>query len=294
MNLADKFNEYKAIIDPALERYLDTKTDEGFDCLLDAAEYSLMSGGKRIRPVILLEFCRVCGGDVSKALPFACALEMVHTYSLIHDDMPFMDDDDMRRGLPSCHKAYGVPIAVLAGDGLLTLAFEVAARNEGGIPPEAALKCIRLLGKAAGMNGMVAGQVLDIRSEFEHVSTQKMELMHRLKTACMFQAACEMGCVAAGRDDEDTLSLARDYGEYLGFAFQVQDDIIDAENDGASHDNGQGGTFGRKITFTSMFGLDECRKLSVRLTNNAIDTVKGLEGSEFLEELARSLVGRKK
>ena len=162
-----------ALIEPALEKYLSRETGEGYDRIFEAAKYSAMAGGKRLRPVIVLEFCRLCGGDIEKALPFACALEMIHTYSLIHDDLPCMDNDDLRRGRPTCHKAFDEATAVLAGDGLLTAAFETASAAKD-VPAETIVRCIRILGENAGMNGMIGGQVLDMGAEHRKISLDEL------------------------------------------------------------------------------------------------------------------------
>ena len=284
MTFAEQLKSDIAVIEPALEKFLARETGEGYDRIFEAAKYSAMAGGKRLRPVIVLEFCRLCGADIQKALPFACALEMIHTYSLIHDDL--------RRGRPTCHKAFDEATAVLAGDGLLTAAFETAAAAEG-VSAENALACIRILGQAAGMNGMIGGQVLDMGAEHRKISLDELRLLQRLKTGCLLRAACELGCVAAGKDDADMLTLARTYGEKLGLAFQIRDDMLDIEGDTAT----LGKTVGKdekseKSTFPSLLGLDECRRQVVALTEEAVQAVASLPDSAFLVQLARSLTDR--
>ena len=281
-----------ARIEPTLERYLSRETGEGYDRIFEAAKYSALAGGKRLRPVITLAFCRLCGGDEQKALPFACALEMIHTYSLIHDDLPCMDNDDLRRGRPTCHKAFDEATAVLAGDGLLTAAFETAAAAEG-LPAETVLQCIRILGRAAGMNGMIAGQVLDMGAEHRQLTLEELQLLQSLKTGCLLWAACELGCAAAGCTDENLLEQAHLYGESLGLAFQIQDDLLDIEGDSAV----LGKTTGKdardeKSTFPSLLGQEACRLLADELTEQAVQAVAGVEDSGFLQWLARSLMGR--
>lgn len=281
-----------AQIESALVAYLSCETGEGYDRIFEAAKYSALAGGKRLRPVILLAFCRLCGGDTHKAMPFACALEMIHTYSLIHDDLPCMDDDDLRRGRPTNHKVFGEATAILAGDGLLTRAFEVAA-GAAGLPVPQVLHCIRLLGENAGMNGMIGGQVLDLASEQQHIPLDRLQLLQRLKTGCLIRAACEVGCVAAGQEDELLLAKAREYGEKLGLAFQIQDDILDIEGDASV----LGKSIGKdardeKSTFPSLLGLEECRALVKQLTGEAVGALEAFGGSVFLTELALRLVER--
>lgn len=292
MTFAEQLQADIAVIEPALEKYLSRETGEGYDHIFAAAKYSAMAGGKRLRPVIVLEFCRLCGGDTQKALPFACALEMIHTYSLIHDDLPCMDNDDLRRGRPTCHKAFDEATAVLAGDGLLTAAFETASAAEG-VSAETVLHCIRILGQAAGMNGMIGGQVLDMGAEHRKISLDELCLLQSLKTGCLLRAACELGCVAAGKTDETTLDMARTYGEKLGLAFQIRDDMLDIEGDTAT----LGKTVGKdekseKSTFPSLLDMEACRRRVTALTDEAVQAVSGSSGGAFLAALARSLTDR--
>ncbi len=293
MTFSEQLQADIALIEPALERYLSGETGEGYDRIFEAVKYSAMAGGKRLRPVIVMEFCRLCGGDVQKALPFACALEMIHTYSLIHDDLPCMDNDELRRGRPTCHKAFDEATAVLAGDGLLTRAFEVAAGAEG-LPEQTVLQCVRLLARNAGMNGMIGGQVLDMGAEHRQISLDELHLLQRLKTGCLLRVACELGCVVAGRTDPSTLDAARQYGEKLGLAFQIQDDILDIEGDAATI----GKTTGKdardeKSTFPSLLGVEKCRAHVQHVPEEALQQVAELGGSTFISELAYSLIDRR-
>ena len=279
-----------------LEQYL--KTDgSAYDALKEAMAYSANAGGKRIRPLLCTVFAELFGGSYQQALPLACAVEMVHTYSLIHDDLPCMDNDDYRRGIPSCHRQFGEATALLAGDGLLTLAFFTVAQSPEQTGADAArcLRACRELAFKAGMDGMIGGQVLDMGAEHRKISLDELRLLQKLKTGCLLRAACELGCAAAGATDEDTLARARAYGEKLGLAFQIEDDILDIEGDAATLGKSIGkDAASEKSTFPSLLGLEECRELAAKLTEEAVDAVKPLDGHAFLVELARSLTGRPK
>ena len=263
--------------------------------LYDAMYYSLLAGGKRIRPVLLLECCRLCGGDVTAALPFAGAIEMIHTYSLIHDDLPCMDDDDLRRGRPTNHKVYGEATAVLAGDALLTAAFEFMLEPAAAVPPERALEAAGILARAAGGRGMVGGQVLDMSGEGHSLSLNEVEELQRLKTGALISAAAEMGCVLAGGSEEQRQSAVR-YAQCLGLAFQIQDDILDVVGDEATLGKPVGSDARReKSTFVTLKGVEACRELVDKLTAEAEEALScfGTEG-EGLRQMAVSLAGREK
>ena len=263
--------------------------------LYDAMYYSLLAGGKRIRPILLLECCRLCGGDVTAALPFAGAIEMIHTYSLIHDDLPCMDDDDLRRGRPTNHKVYGEATAVLAGDALLTAAFEFMLEPAAAVPPERALEAAGILARAAGGRGMVGGQVLDMSGEGHSLSLNEVEELQRLKTGALISAAAEMGCVLAGGSEEQRQSAVR-YAQCLGLAFQIQDDILDVVGDEATLDKPVGSDARReKSTFVTLKGVEACRELVDKLTAEAEGALScfGMEG-EGLRQMAVSLAGREK
>ena len=261
--------------------------------LYDAMEYSLLGGGKRIRPVLTLEACRMCGGTPEQALPFACAVEMVHTYSLIHDDPPCMDDDDLRRGKPTNHKIFGDATAVLAGDGLLTAAFETALEGSGGLPPERVLAAAACLARAAGARGMVGGQALDMAAQGRAVSRSEVEYLQRCKTGALLSAAAEMGCIAAGGGEEARAAVRR-YAQKLGLAFQVRDDMLDVEGDQATLGKPVGSDrANEKTTFVTLLGMDACRELVEKLTGEAVEALApfGPEAG-FLRWLAVSLAGR--
>lgn len=252
--------------------------------------YSLSAGGKRIRPVLMLEFCRVCGGDVKEVLPSACALEMIHTFSLIHDDLPCMDDDDFRRGKPSCHKAYGEAEALLAGDALLNLAFEIIAKG-GGLSAETKITVISELTQDVGINGMIGGQVVDTSYDGEMTAELLLE-MYGMKTSALLKAACKIGCISANADGT-RLKAAETYAEKLGLAFQIIDDILDVSGDekllgkpiGSDKESG-------KTTYVSLFGLEESRRAAEKLTKEALSELDKFDDNEFLKKLTMFLLVR--
>ena len=261
-------------------------------CLLaKAQDYSLMAGGKRIRPALVLEVAKTLGGEREAALPFACAIEMIHTYSLIHDDLPCMDNDDMRRGKPTSHKVFGEANAILAGDGLLTDAFAVAA---GHPDADKALAAVRILATAAGSTGMVGGQMMDLAGEKERLSLDTLLSLHARKTGALIVAAAQLGAIAAGECEGSPawVALTR-YAQRIGLAFQVVDDILDVTADPAL----LGKTCGKdqnenKTTFLSYYTLDEAQAYARRLTDEAIDAVESIDREGSLRALARYLAER--
>ena len=266
MTSQEQLNAHRALAEGWLGRCLRNREPRGD--LYDAMEYSLLAGGKRIRPVLTLECCRMCGGEPETALPLAGAVEMIHTYSLIHDDLPCMDDDDLRRGRPTNHKVYGEATAVLAGDALLTAAFEVIL-DAGSLPPERLLTAAAVLARAAGGWGMVGGQVLDMAGEGHALSLSEVEELQRMKTGALITAAAEMGCVAAGGAQEQRAAVRR-YAEKLGLAFQIQDDILDVVGNAAALGKSVGSDArSEKTTFVTLKGVETCRKLVRRLTEEA-------------------------
>ncbi|MEF2920396.1 MAG: farnesyl diphosphate synthase [Acutalibacteraceae bacterium] len=279
-------------IEEALVKYLPSE-----NCLeknlIQSMEYSLTAGGKRIRPLLVLEFCVLCGGNIDEAMPLACAVEMIHTYSLIHDDLPCMDNDDFRRGRPSNHKVYGEDIALLAGDALQSLAFQTATSNITPVNAYKVLQAVNNLSKYCGANGMVGGQVIDIENEGKKASIDIIKEMDRKKTGAIIKSACEMGCIIAGASNQE-IESAKTFGESLGLAFQIQDDILDVTADqtklgkpvGSDKDND-------KSTYVSLLGLEECRKLVDQLTEKAISSLDSFKGdSTTLKSLALSLAKR--
>ena len=265
-------------------------------CLVDSMEYSLKAGGKRIRPTLVMLFSKACGGSEESALPFACGIEMIHTYSLIHDDLPCMDDDDLRRGKPSNHKVFGEDIALLAGDALLTHAFSTVLSEKAIslVGADRAVKCGKILADLAGMSGMVGGQVIDLISEGKKVSIETISEMHIKKTGALLAAACMMGAVCGGAD-ENTVNYAREYGINLGLAFQIMDDILDVTSSeealgkpiGSDKDN-------EKSTFVTLLGLDKCYNLVNEYTEKAINSLENIKANtDELKDIALKLSERK-
>ena len=259
--------------------------------LYDAMQYSLLAGGKRLRPVLMLETGRMCGGDPAAILPFACAIEMVHTYSLIHDDLPCMDDDDLRRGRPTNHKVYGEDMALLAGDGLLTLAFETALSFNGR--PEDTVKALRLLAEYAGARGMVGGQCIDLSVDGTQVDLDTLQEMDQGKTVALIAAACTMGCVAAGAGEEE-LAAAKHFAQGLGMAFQLRDDVLDVLGDAQKLGKNTGmDSAHEKRNYVTLLGVEEAQRLVGEYTKEALEALKEFPGDAgFLREYAIALVER--
>ncbi len=281
------------VTEAALKNYY--SEDEDIQVLLDAERYSLFAGGKRIRPALALAFCRMFGGEDEAALPFACAVEMIHTYSLIHDDLPCMDDDDLRRGKPTNHKVYGEATALLAGDALLTGAFEAAASNVE-VGPEISAKAVAYLASCAGRYGMVGGQIMDLEGEKKKLTLDELLKLHSLKTGALINASCVLGALAAGVDLTDP--RMRDvvtYAENIGLAFQIVDDILDrtgsveelGKNIGSDEEN-------NKNTFLSFYTVKEAQFYAEEVTEAAIRAIRKYENSEVLCTIAEWLCTRKK
>lgn len=289
MNFDERYAEYLGMIEPALAGYFGRREGFPFDGLLESMDYSLTAGGKRLRPALVLEFCRVCGGEVRSALPVACAVEMLHTYSLIHDDLPCMDNDDLRRGKPTNHKVYGECTAVLAGDALQAEAFGTILRSE--LPAERRAACAEHLANAAGVDGICGGQFMDMLAEHPEDESWLTDLQAR-KTGSLLSAACAMGAAAAGAGEEKT-ELAFRYGAALGAAFQIRDDMLDVEGDAATLGKPIGSDArSEKTTFVTLKGLDACRALVERLSEEAEEALSPFPDAGFLCWLARWLAGR--
>ena len=282
--------EYKALIDAELAGHF-APAGLPYDGLLESMRYSLTAGGKRIRPILVLEFCRISGGDVQKALPVACAIEMLHTYSLIHDDLPCMDNAALRRGKPTNHVVYGECTAVLAGDALQAEAFGTILRSE--LSADARANCAEILADAVGSDGMCAGQFLDMEGENKVLSEEELNEINSRKTGALLIAACKMGVAAAG-GSEDQLEAAALFGAGIGAAFQIRDDILDviSTNEALGKPVGSDAQE-NKNTYMALYGEERCMKMIRRLTESAKSALSGaFTDTAFLSGLADSMVTR--
>lgn len=295
MDLKAYLAERRDLVNRALEAYLPAVRGPAFR-VVQAMHYSLMAGGKRLRPILCLAAAEAVGGDPGEALPVACALEMIHTYSLIHDDLPAMDNDDLRRGQPTCHKQFDEATAILAGDGLLTEAFRtlaaVAPQFEGR---EAILtEVIQLVAAAAGYQGMVGGQMLDLLAEGRQVTLKELETIHRLKTGALLTAAVKAGALVGG-GSRGQVTLLTGYGEKFGLAFQITDDLLDVEGEAAEMGKAPGMDEKRqKATYPALLGVEEAREWARRLVEAAVAELTPLGAkAEPLVEIARYLLVRR-
>lgn len=291
LDIDKSIEDYSERISKALIEHLPVAND-GQKSVVKAMKYSLTNGGKRLRPILVLEFCKMCGGDTEKAMAYACAVEYVHTYSLIHDDLPCMDNDDLRRGKPSCHKMYGEATALLAGDALLTHAFEIASTADFDGAKNA--DAVSLLAQNSGVCGMIGGQVLDLKYEAASPSMSQLLTVHKLKTGAMISAACLLGCIAGDATEKQILAASK-FAYYLGIAFQIKDDILDVTGDeqklgkpvGSDKDN-------EKTTYVDIVGLNKAQEDVEKLTQAAIESLSAFENNEFVSSLAEYLTRREK
>ncbi len=290
MKPEDRSTLYRQRLEEFLHKHFDRFRELPQKELFDAMQYSLFAGGKRLRPIFTLEFCRITGGNWEDALPFAAAIEMIQTYSLIHDDLPCMDNDDFRRGKPTNHKVFGEGMAVLAGDALLTDAFMIAAQAKLS-NPAAMADAIAVLAECTGSLGMVGGQVLDINSESRLLTEQEVLDIQSRKTGALISASCALGVLAAG-GSQAQYEAACQFAAGLGLAFQIRDDMLDVI--GTSDEMGKGvGTDENKNTFVRLCGLQRCEELVQKYTQYAIEALQVFEDTQFLTELARDLTARR-
>ncbi len=293
----EDFNEWisyrKNLINKELELYLN-KINNFQSIIYDAINYSIFAGGKRIRPILTLASYELFDYDILIPMPFACAVEMIHTYSLIHDDLPAMDNDDFRRGKPSCHKKFGEDIAILTGDALLNKAYEIIfdLNSQKNIPPEKIIEAGRILATASGSEGMIGGQIVDLHHEKNNLEV--LEYMHLHKTGAIINASSKIGGILGGADDEE-LGYLDEFSRNLGLAFQVKDDILDVE--GTNEDIGKpsgSDIENKKLTYVTLMGVEKAKKLEKELTEKSISSLDyfGSNG-KCLKELAKSLLNRK-
>ena len=293
MHITDELSKVSERVEAALAAEYSV-VDADFSVLQEAELYSLMAGGKRIRPFLVIKACELFGGDSEMVMPLAVALEMVHTYSLIHDDLPCMDNDDLRRGKPTCHKQYGEANALLAGDAMLTAAFRAISRAEA-LPPELRVRAILLLAEAAGDRGMLAGQVMDAYAETHSISYEQLLKLHRKKTGALISVAVELGALGAGLSESDPgFKAILEYSENIGIAFQVIDDLLDATGSeaelgkpiGSDRESG-------KTTFLSFMSVEEAERYAVELTENAVSAIADYDRDGVFTALAYFLCNRR-
>ncbi|MBP3415511.1 MAG: polyprenyl synthetase family protein [Clostridia bacterium] len=285
-------NNWLSIIENRLDE-LTANSNSLHPSVLEAMRYSLLDAGKRVRPTLTLAFCEALGGNIDNAVDFACAVEMIHTYSLIHDDLPCMDNDDMRRGKPSCHKAFDEATALLAGDALLTLAFQTLAECDKQ-PDSIKIKAIKALSTLSGVAGMIGGQVIDLDSEDKQVTLETLIAMDTGKTCALIEAACVMGCLCAGGDDYDPVNAAKAFSHGVGMAFQIVDDILDVTSDEATLGKPvDSDSANNKSTYVSFMGIDGAKAEAARYTGEAIAAIESLGSkADFLKDFARKLLYR--
>lgn len=288
--MIDKYIKYSDMVENRLKELFDFENE---DEVIKAMKYSIFADGKRIRPVLTLEFCNLCCYDPAAAIDYACAVEMIHTYSLIHDDLPCMDDDDMRRGKPSCHIKFGEATALLAGDALLTYAFEVVSKSQ--LPEINNALAVMKLSHCAGFQGMIGGQTLDLQNECKAVDLDTVKMTDYLKTSKLIEAACCLGCIAADSDSEKIENACK-YAENMGLAFQIVDDILDVTSTtaelgkpvGSDDDN-------KKSTYVSLLGLEKSEKLACEFSEKALKSLEyfGKDAADLID-FTESLLSRKK
>ena len=287
--MKDEMQVYVNHIESYLDGCFDFYEFEPQTILFDSMRYSLLAGGKRLRPVFVFDFCRMAGGCWPDATPFAAAVEMIHTYSLIHDDLPSMDNDDFRRGRPTNHKVYGEAMAILAGDAMLTSAFGQMVHAQG-VSDAAKLRAIEYLSRCAGEIGMVGGQVLDILAEQRECTEEEILNIQSRKTGALIKAACVLGVMAANGTARQEFA-AMEFADHLGLAFQIRDDMLDVIGDAEKLGKATG-MDGQKNTFVRLYGLQKCGELVREHTDAAIKALDAFEDNGFMKELALSLVGR--
>ena len=293
MNLKEELEQKKQYFEKELDKYMPGESSYP-EILFKSMRYSLFAGGKRLRPIMLIEACEAFGGDAQKAMPFACAMEMIHTYSLIHDDLPALDNDNFRRGRLTNHKAFGENIAILAGDGLLSYAFEIMSNAVVENLDINSAKAMQAVAFAAGVNGMVSGQTVDVICEGKKIDKQTLDFIHLNKTAAMIVGAVKAGAYLGGAD-EKTIEKLEKAAIKLGIAFQIQDDVLDVigtfDELGKTTNSDEKND---KVTYVSLFGIEESKNFTEKLSNEAIEIFKSCgDNMDFFVELTKYLIDRR-
>ena len=296
MDLKSYLNEKRMIVDEALRGFFPEPQGPSAD-VIRAMSYSLFAGGKRLRPILCLAGAEAVGGEGQDAIPVACAIELIHTYSLIHDDLPVMDDDDMRRGRPSNHKVFGEAVALLAGDALLTEAFRLMTHTDSTtrVKPHTLLNVIRLISTAAGYKGMVGGQVVDVQSEGKEVAPSLVEFIHTYKTGALIAASVTSGAILGGGEESQVDAITA-YGQKTGLAFQISDDVLDIEGDSHKLGKDVGGDAKKgKITYPAVLGLSRSKEIQREFVDLAIESIKSFDHrANPLRQIARYIIERKR
>ncbi len=292
VDLQSYLSEKCILTDAALEEYL-PRADRFPQVMFEAMRYSVLNGGKRVRPILALAACSACGGDENAAMPTACAVEMIHAFSLIHDDLPALDNDDLRRGKPTNHKVFGEATAILSGDALFALAFQTITDRTNGVSVAVILEVVRRIAAASGTSGMVVGQVADMISEGQAISPQTMEFIHRHKTGALLEASVVCGGLLGGGRPDQIESL-RSYGQSIGLAFQIADDVLDVEGEQDKIGKPVGSDVGNsKATYPSLYGIEKSKGMALQAVGDAVNALR-VFGSEAdpLRALARFVVER--
>lgn len=295
MEFNAQYDNTRRAVEESLTSFISGAENSPQKIIFDSMKYSLEAGGKRIRPVLLLETIKMMGGDCSAGIPFACAVEYIHTYSLIHDDLPAMDDDDLRRGKPTNHKVFGEAVAILAGDGLLNSAFEIMSGEILKNNCIGYVKAMNVIASCAGVNGMIAGQIVDIESEGRSISYEELRYLHSKKTGALIKASVMAGAYIAGANEEELKAVER-YSENIGLAFQITDDILDVTGNTSELGKNTGSDIqNNKSTYVSLFGIEKARLLAQDCLKDAVESLGNFDSQRrlFLEELARFVVMRK-
>ena len=292
MEFYAQYDNTRRVVEESLTSFISGAENSPQKIIFDSMKYSLEAGGKRIRPVLLLETIKMMGGNCSAGIPFACAVEYIHTYSLIHDDLPAMDDDDLRRGKPTNHKVFGEAVAILAGDGLLNSAFEIMSGEILKNNCVGSVKAMNVIASCAGVNGMIAGQIVDIESEGRSISYEELRYLHSKKTGALIKASVMAGAYIAGANEEELKAVER-YSENIGLAFQITDDILDVTGNTSELGKNTGSDIQNdKSTYVSLFGIEKARLLAQDCLKDAVESLGNFDSQRrlFMEELARFVV----